>query len=120
MGATNLRRASRAFARPALPLVRTVSPSASLNNGAHSAPSEVGLVPYDRSGAKGAFPEMFTAMTAAAAAAVALTLSSSRQEDESAPVLAAGAYSIPIGRASPDVVSVLALFLFATDFGYVV
>lgn len=110
VGATSWRRASRAFARPTRPLTRSVTPAVSLSSQARPIPSDAGLVPHSRRGAGGSFLKGPTAVAAAAAAAaVVLASSSSRQEDGSVPVLAAGAYAIPIGRASPDVVSLLSL-----------
>lgn len=109
VGSACLCRASRAFARTVLPLPPQATPAA------RTAAAALGLADAARAmqpqlsannGQRGAFPEGAAVVAAAAAAAAAGALvSSSRQEEAGGPVLAAGAYSIPIGRASPEVVS---------------
>lgn len=108
VGSASLRHASRTLVRTVLPLPPRAAATVS------GLPCAVRAVPSPQqsanNGQKWAFPEGSAAAAAAAAvvAAVALVSLSSRREEGSAPVLAAGAYSIPIGRASPDVVSIFA------------
>lgn len=117
VGSASLRYASRTLARTvrspppqATPAARTATAAGvSVLPGAARAAQ-----PY-RSANNGQgfiFPEGVAAVAAVAAAAAAaagalVSSTSSRGEEGGAPVLAAGAYSIPIGRASPDVVSVI-------------
>eukprot|EP00903_Cladosiphon_okamuranus_P019533 g17964.t1 len=100
VGSACLRRASRTSART-VPRARPAS---------RSTAAAVGLADATRAalprqsadkGQRWAFPEGAAAVASAAAAGAVVL--SSRQDEADAPVLAAGAYSIPIGRASPDV-----------------
>lgn len=119
IGSASLLRARRTLAPTLLPLPLRATPAARMMASAAAPALDLAggaarAARRQRSANNGqgwAFPEGATAVAAAAVAAagalVASSSPSSREEGDTM-VLAAGAYSIPIGRSSPDVVSVSA------------